>query len=45
MDTISVLRSIATVLCFAVFVGIIAWAYSKRNAKQFDEAAQLPFQD
>ncbi len=45
MDTITVLRSVATVLCFGVFVGILVWAYSKRNAKRFEEAAQLPLQD
>ena len=45
MDTITLLRSVATVLCFGVFVGILVWAYSKRNAKRFEEAAQLPLQD
>lgn len=45
MDTLTVLRSVATVLCFVVFVGILVWAYNKRNAKGFEEAAQLPLQD
>lgn len=40
---INVLRSIVTVLTFVVFIAIVAWAWSGRNAKSFDEAAQLPF--
>lgn len=39
------LRSIATVLGLIVFLGIVAWAWSKRNKERFDEAANLPFQD
>jgi cytochrome c oxidase cbb3-type subunit 4 len=38
-------RSAITVICFVIFLGIIAWAWSKRNKKDFDEAANLPFQD
>jgi cytochrome c oxidase cbb3-type subunit 4 len=34
----------ATVLSFITFIGIVAWAYSNRNAADFDEAAQLPFE-
>ncbi|SFC20825.1 cytochrome c oxidase cbb3-type subunit 4 [Polaromonas sp. OV174] len=40
---INLLRSIVTVLTFIVFAGIVAWAWSSRNAASFDEAAQLPF--
>lgn len=40
---INTLRSIVTVATFLVFLGIVAWAWSSRNAKSFDEAAQLPF--
>ncbi len=39
------LRVVVTVLSFAVFVGIAAWAWSRRNAARFDEAARLPFMD
>lgn len=42
---INVLRSVATVLSLGVFVGILIWAYSRRNISRFDEAAQLPFMD
>ena len=37
------MRSAVTVVSFLVFVGIVAWAWSKRNKSNFDEAAQLPF--
>ena len=40
---INTLRAIVTVVTFLVFLGIVAWAWSSRNAKGFDEAAQLPF--
>ncbi len=40
---INTLRSIVTVLTFAIFLGIICWAMSRRNQANFDEAAQLPF--
>jgi len=36
------LRSVVTVLTFVVFVGIVAWAWSRRNQADFDEAARLP---
>jgi cytochrome c oxidase cbb3-type subunit 4 len=42
---INVLRSIATVTSFAFFVGVLFWAFSRRNAAGFNEAAQLPFMD
>ena len=37
------LRSIMTVVAFATFAGIVAWAYSGRRRAAFDEAANLPF--
>ena len=40
---INTLRSLVTVVTFFVFIGIVAWAWSGRNAKSFDEAARLPF--
>lgn len=39
------LRSIVTVVSLLAFVGIVVWAWSKRNQANFDEAAQLPFKD
>lgn len=41
---INTLRSLATVLSLATFIGIWVWAWSRRNQRSFDEAAQLPFQ-
>ena len=37
------LRSIVTVTGLLCFLAIVAWAYSKRSKKGFDEAANLPF--
>lgn len=44
MDVIT-LRSIFTVACLCVFVGIVAWAYSRRNKAQFEEAGRLPLSE
>ncbi|MFZ3081265.1 cbb3-type cytochrome oxidase subunit 3 [Rhodoferax ferrireducens] len=41
---INTLRSMATVVSFITFIGIIVWAYSRRNAADFEEAANLPFE-
>nr|WP_136252203.1 cbb3-type cytochrome c oxidase subunit 3 [Ningiella ruwaisensis] len=37
--------SIFTVIVFVSFVGVVIWAFSSRNKKKFDEAANLPFED
>ncbi len=39
------LRSIVTVVSLLTFLGIVVWAWSRRNQAGFDEAARLPFQD
>ena len=41
---ITTLRILATLVAFATFIGIFAWAYSRCNAKRFEAAAQLPFE-
>lgn len=38
------LRSLATVVSFAMFIGIVAWAYSSRKSADFEQAAKLPFE-
>lgn len=38
------LRSAATVVCFLLFLGIVAWAFAGRNRAAFEEAARLPFE-
>lgn len=40
---INILRSISTLICFALFVGIVWWAYRGKNAQRFEEDALLPF--
>jgi cytochrome c oxidase cbb3-type subunit 4 len=39
------MRSAMTVISLLTFVGIVAWAWSKRNKSGFEEAAELPFRD
>jgi len=39
------LRIVTTLLSFAAFAGIVAWALSHRNRQAFAEAAMLPFAD
>jgi cytochrome c oxidase cbb3-type subunit 4 len=39
------LRGISTAFLLVAFLGLIAWAYSSKQKKQFDEAANLPFAD
>jgi cytochrome c oxidase cbb3-type subunit 4 len=39
------MRSLATVLCAVAFAGVVWWACGPSRRKQFDEAAQLPFDD
>lgn len=39
------MRSLYTLLSFATFIGICAWAYSARRKEAYDEAANLPFAD
>jgi cytochrome c oxidase cbb3-type subunit 4 len=39
------LRTLLLVVNFAVFVGIVWWAYSGKRKQRFDEAAMLPLDD
>ncbi len=39
------LRIGVTLLSLAAFVGIVAWAWARRNQAGFAEAARLPFVD
>jgi cytochrome c oxidase cbb3-type subunit 4 len=43
MAIYSVLSSALTVIMFALFVGIVAWAWSRRRRQAFDDAANAPF--
>ena len=38
-------RGILTIIILIIFIGIVAWAYSKKRKASFDEAANLVFDD
>jgi cytochrome c oxidase cbb3-type subunit 4 len=42
---INTLRALVTVASFAVFVGIVVWAWRRRNTQDFRQAANLPFEE
>ena len=37
------LRSAVMLLLFVAFISLVGWAWSRRNQKRFEEAANLPF--
>ncbi|MBD3584450.1 MULTISPECIES: cbb3-type cytochrome oxidase subunit 3 [Salinimonas] len=37
--------TIFTIVVFVCFAGVVWWAFSGRNKKKFDDAANLPFAD
>jgi cytochrome c oxidase cbb3-type subunit 4 len=37
------LRSAMTLVSLLAFLGIVRWAWARRNQSRFDDAAQLPF--
>lgn len=39
------IRSAVTVISLLLFIGIVAWAWSRARRADFEEAAQLPFAD
>jgi cytochrome c oxidase cbb3-type subunit 4 len=42
---LNTLRILATVTSFIVFVGILVWVWKNRKTKDFEEAANLPFNE
>jgi cytochrome c oxidase cbb3-type subunit IV len=42
---VTTLRIVATLACFATFIGIFAWAYARGNRARFEEDARIPLQD
>ena len=42
---INTLRISVTVASFILFVGIVIWAWRHRNTKDFQDAANLPFEE
>ena len=43
MNVYSMISIATTVLSFALFLGIVAWAYGKGRRHAFEEAANAPF--
>jgi cytochrome c oxidase cbb3-type subunit 4 len=41
----STASSVMTVVSFGTFVGIVWWAYARRNQEGWAQAAELPFAD
>lgn len=39
------LSGIVTVIFIVVFIGIVWWAFSKRNKQRFEDAGKLPFDE
>lgn len=44
-EVLGLLRGVATVLAMAAFVGVVAWAWSRKRAPVFDAAAQAPLEE
>jgi cytochrome c oxidase cbb3-type subunit 4 len=42
---IGTVRGILTVFVMLAFIGLVFWAYSRRRKADFDEMAQLPFNE
>ena len=42
---INSIRIMFTLVSFAIFIGILAWAVSPAKQKDFDAAAQIPLGD
>ncbi len=40
---ITTMRILATLACFATFIGIAGWAYARGNKARFEEDARIPF--
>ena len=41
---VNTLRIVVTLVSFAIFIGILRWAWSRQRAQDFAEAAELPFE-
>ena len=39
------IHSVWTVLLFMLFIGIIAWAWSAKRKKSFEQAARMPLDE
>lgn len=39
------LGGIVTIVFIVIFIGIVWWAYSRRNQQRFEDAGRLPFDE
>ena len=39
------LQGVGTITCMIGFVGVVWWAFRRKNRQRFEDAAQLPFDD
>jgi cytochrome c oxidase cbb3-type subunit 4 len=39
------LQGLGTVIAMLAFIGVVAWAYSRRRKGDFDAAARLPLEE
>jgi cytochrome c oxidase cbb3-type subunit 4 len=39
------LQGLGTVLAMLAFIGVVAWAFSRRRKRDFDAAARLPLEE
>jgi cytochrome c oxidase cbb3-type subunit IV len=44
VDWITFWSGFATVGTFVLFLGVLVWVMSKKRSKDFDQAANLPFE-
>jgi cytochrome c oxidase cbb3-type subunit IV len=42
---VNTLRIVATLACFATFMAIFLWAWSRGNRARFEEDARIPLQN
>ena len=42
---IDLVRALMTLVMFAVFVGIVVWAWSAKQRDRFEAASQLPLEE
>lgn len=45
LETLNLLRGIATILAMAAFIAVFLWSWSRRRRDAFDAAARLPLEE
>ena len=45
LETLNLLRGIATVLAMSAFIAVVLWSWSRRRRESFDAAARLPLEE